>query len=180
MNEVEPIRDKDKISDMKRVLKEQSERNYMLFVFGINIGMRISDILRLKVCDVMGNYIDVRERKTHKANRFIIPTGLKRELLVYTFDMDVEDYLFQSRIGYNKPITRQQAYNIIRQAGIRVGLKNLGTHTLRKTFGYHHYKQHKDVALLQDIFNHSSPSITLRYIGINLDCKEQSLKGFKL
>ncbi|MCJ2173246.1 hypothetical protein C7M22_00288 [Bacillus velezensis] len=48
-----------------------------------------------------------------------------------------------------------------------VVLDNIGTHTLRKTFGYHFYRQTKDVAMLQEIFNHSDQRTTLRYIGIN-------------
>ena len=49
------------------------------------------------------------------------------------------------------------------------GVPNLGTHSLRKTFGYHYYQKTNDIAILQDIFNHSDPAITLRYIGINED-----------
>lgn len=59
-------------------------------------------------------------------------------------------------------------------------MAEVGTHTLRKTFGYWHYKQYKDVAILQDIFNHSAPSITLRYIGINDDVKDNTIENFYL
>ena len=62
-----------------------------------------------------------------------------------------------------------------------IGIKDaIGTHTLRKTFGYHHYQQFKDVAVLQEIFNHSAPSITLKYIGINDDVKDNTLDDFDL
>lgn len=165
---------------MKRVLREKSERNYMLFTLGINTGMRISDIIKLKVCDVIGSEIAIKEKKTGKKNRFIIPKSLRREIEDYIYDLDIDDYLFKSRNGYNRHISRQQAYNILRTAGDRIGLKHIGTHTLRKTFGYHYYKSTKDVALLQEIFNHSSPIITLRYIGINHDVKVKSLENFKL
>jgi integrase len=77
-----------------------------------------------------------------------------------------------------------QAYRIINQAAEMVGLVvrdhqerivkgEIGTHTLRKTFGYHAYKNGTDIVLLQDIFNHSSPSTTLRYIGITEDDKQE-------
>jgi len=92
-----------------------------------------------------------------------------------------DEYLFQSRNGENKPITRMQAYRIINDACKQVGIKDqIGTHTLRKTFGYHHYQQYKDVAILQDIFNHSAPSVTLRYIGINDDMKDKTMQDFEL
>jgi len=59
-------------------------------------------------------------------------------------------------------------------------LESIGNHSTRKTFGYHHYKQHKDVALLQQLFNHSAPSVTLDYIGINQDIQDDSMKNFSL
>jgi integrase len=94
--------------------------------------------------------------------------------------MNEKEYLFQSRKGDNKPISRVQAYRVLKKAGKEIGQQKVGTHTLRKTFGYHHYKKNKDVALLQRIFNHSSPSITLDYIGITQDEINESTEGFDL
>ena len=98
----------------------------------------------------------------------------------YTKDMQFGEYLFKSRKGNNTPITTVQAYRIINEAGKRIGLKEIGTHTMRKTFGYWHYQQYKDVAILQEIFNHASPSVTLRYIGINQDIIDNSYRNFSL
>ena len=76
---------------------------------------------------------------------------------------------------------RTQCYRIINNVCKKVGISyNVGTHTLRKTFGYHHYRKFKDVAILQKIFNHSSPEVTLRYIGINQDIIDESFKNFIL
>jgi integrase len=73
------------------------------------------------------------------------------------------------------------AYKIINNACRKAGITdNVGTHTLRKTFGYHHYQQFHDVAILQYLLNHSSPSITLRYIGITQDNVENTLQQFEL
>lgn len=58
--------------------------------------------------------------------------------------------------------------------------EKIGTHTLRKTFGYHHYEKFKDVVMLQKIFNHSSTEITLRYIGIEQDEIDESYVNFVL
>ncbi len=69
---------------------------------------------------------------------------------------------------------------MLNTAGGKIGLKEIGTHTLRKTFGYHFYKETKDVALLQNIFNHSAPSVTLRYIGINQDIIDKAIDNFSL
>ena len=58
--------------------------------------------------------------------------------------------------------------------------EEIGTHIMRKSFGYHHYQQYKDVALLQTIYNHSSPSITLKYIGINQDNIDLGYRNFSI
>ena len=61
-----------------------------------------------------------------------------------------------------------------------VGWNHIGTHTMRKTFGYHYYKRKHDVVMLMNIFGHAAPSITKKYIGITYDEQEPSLKGFRL
>lgn len=180
MNTVEPIRDMAKIEEMKKVLLENSLRDYMLFVVGINVGLRISDILKLKAKDFNMEYITIKEKKTKKVNRFAISDKLREEVKKYIEGFNSEDYLFQSRKGDNKPITPVQAYRILNTAADKIGLESIGTHTMRKTFGYWHYKQYKDVAVLQDIFNHSAPSITMRYIGITQDIKDDTRRGFYL
>ena len=82
---------------------------------------------------------------------------------------------FKNRLG------RVTAYYLIRNACELANLEEkFGTHTMRKTFGYHHYKKYKDVAMLQKIFNHSSPRVTLRYIGIEQDQIEESYNNFIL
>ena len=78
-------------------------------------------------------------------------------------------------------LDRFSAYRIIKEACAEAGLEeHVGTHTLRKTFGYHFYQEKKDIALLQTIFNHSTPTVTLRYIGINQDMIDSNLKSFSL
>ncbi len=181
MESVEPIRDKKCIELVKRILKQKGLRNFILFLMGINIGLRISDILKLKVGDVKGqDYVDIVEQKTGKRKRFLITDAVKKELEEYIADKNPDDWLFASQRG-GKPITRIQAYRIINDACVKAGINvRIGTHTLRKTFGYHFYQEKKDVALLQWIFNHSAPSVTLGYIGINQDIIDASLRTFWL
>ena len=181
MKFVQPIRDKEKIEEMKTELMKLGYKNYLMFVVGINTGLRISDILQLKVIDLKDKtHIKIIEQKTQKIKRFLINSLLKQEIDKFIQGMSDEEYLFQSRNGVNQPISRVQAYRILNSAAKKIGLEEIGTHTLRKTFGYWHYKQNKDVALLQDIFNHSAPSVTLRYIGINEDTKDKSIENFYL
>ncbi|MBO8156412.1 MAG: site-specific integrase [Bacillaceae bacterium] len=180
-NAVEPIRDLEKIQEIKQYLLHRSYRDYFLFIFGINSGLRISDILPLRAGDVKGTkYLTLQEKKTKNNRKIIITRSLKEEIERYTCRMSESDYLFPSRKG-NKPISRVQAWKIIHNAAQACGVEGpIGTHTLRKTFGYHFYQKTKDVAMLQYIFGHSSPSITLRYIGINDDMVDQALEMFSL
>lgn len=140
MKTVQPIRDKNKIDEMKTELKKQGTRDYLLFITGINTGLRISDIRILKVSDVLNedrtpkSHITIREKKTGKIKKFKINDTLSREFMDYTKNMKMNDYLFYSRKGINKPITRIQAYRILNTVAKKIGLEEIGTHTLRKTF----------------------------------------------
>lgn len=180
MKTVQPIRDVAKIAAMKEVLMQQHYRNYFLFVLGINTGLRISDLLALKVSDVRDkSHIVITEQKTGKLKRFKINNELQEHISKFTIDKDKAAYLFQSRRGRDR-IHRVQAWKILNAAAREVGLEEIGTHTLRKTFGYHFYQQYKDVAVLQQIFNHSSPAVTMRYIGITQDIIDEKVDGFSL
>ena len=179
MNIVQPIRDKENIEKMKTVLKRK-KRDLVLFIFGINCGLRISDILRLNVSDVKGrDFVEIREKKTNKNKRFPINPELKVVLEDFVKDRNPEEPLFITQ-QHNR-LDRNQAYRIINKAAKLLNIPDrIGTHSLRKTFGYHHYQQFKDVALLQKIFNHSSQQITLRYIGIEQDQIDYSYNNFVL
>ncbi|MED2752674.1 site-specific integrase [Bacillus thuringiensis] len=180
MNFVQPIRDPEQIQQIKEYLKEKNARNYILFVMGINTGLRISDILKLKVGDVQGSHISMREMKTGKQKRIQITPSLKRELKWFNEGREVEEYLLKSRKGKNRPIGRSMAYKILKSTAAEFGLDEIGTHTLRKTYGYHMYMQTKNIALLMEIFNHSSEKITLRYIGVNQDAMDKAMSRFKI
>ncbi len=177
MNTVEPIRDIELVWDIADYLKLKNERDYVMFLFGIYSGLRISDILQLRVRDIKDKkYIIIRETKTGKERRFPVNDELKPVLKNYIADMEDYEYLFKSKKGMNKSISRQQAYNILDDAAKHFGLQSIGTHTLRKTFGYHTYQQTKDSVTLKEILNHSDISVTLRYIGINQDIKDNTIR----
>lgn len=179
LKKVQPIREMYQITAMKKELRKVSHRNYMLFVLGINTGLRVGDILRLRVRDVQKDHICLDEEKTDKERLFLINVQLRAEITSYIKNKQPDDLMIPGRYP-GKPLTRQQAYNILQTAATKVGVERIGTHTMRKTFGYWHYKRYKDVALLQRIFNHSSPSITLRYIGIEQDEIDESTNQFFL
>ena len=100
MEIVQPIRDKEKIEDMKRELLKSGYKNYLMFVIGINTGLRIGDILELKVKDLRDKtHIKIIEQKTDKIKRFLINSSLKNETDKFIKGMEEEEYLFQSRKG---------------------------------------------------------------------------------
>ena len=176
MEYVQPIRDLKKIETIKKLLKLKNQRDFCLFVLGINSGLRISDLLKLKISDVLENdkikvRIRLREKKTNKFKDFPLSSKTKTALKDYlkTRNYAENEPLFLSRMNKGF-LSRQQAYKIINDVAKEVGIKEkIGTHTLRKTFGYHAYNNGYDITLIQKLFNHSSPSVTLRYIGITQD-----------
>jgi integrase len=180
MNFVQPIRDPEKINSMKEYFKLRNQRNYVMFLIGIGVGLRISDILQLKKEDLLNTHIIIKEKKTRKQKRIRIPPSIRKELIDYAKTLKDGQYAIPSRQGGNKPIDRSTAYRILREAADNCGLEEIGTHTLRKTFGYHFYQQTKDIALLQDLFNHTSPDITMRYIGINQDARDKAMIKYKI
>jgi integrase len=180
MNTMRAIRNKQKIEEFKSALMKKSYRDYMLFVLGINTGFRIQDILDLKVKRVKNSHINIRENKTDKEKSALIQKPLRDELDRYISGMSDEDYLFPSQKGENKPISRVQAYRILNEVAQSLGLEMVGCHTMRKTYGYWHYQQFHDVILLQKWFNHSAPSVTLRYIDVDQDLMDEAQKEFFL
>lgn len=166
MELVQPIKSKRDIERMKKALGKSRDR--LLFIIGINSALRISDILQLKVGDVRDkDSIALRETKTRKTKRFPINESIRkavRELI--SAEANDSDWLFPSRKG-DKPISRVQAYRVLKGAAERAGLAiDIGTHSLRKTFAYHAYKANVDLSVLMTVLNHASQRETLRYIGI--------------
>ena len=182
--DVQPIRDLQQLEDMKWALRRHcGERDYILFLIGINTGLRIGDLLNLETKTILRlkkkkrKEFLIREGKTKK-ERMVNITGIYEEVYEYTQSVN-SNWLFPSRKG-DKSISAIQAYRQLQKAADFASVEAVGTHTMRKTFGYWFYKQTKDVAMLQDILNHSTPQITLRYIGINKEEKDHVLDNFSL
>lgn len=180
IKDVQPIRSLEQIEDMKWSLKKWcGQRDYIMFLLGINSGLRIADLLGLKVKDVKGKKkIMVREGKTKKP-RVILLNNIYEELNDYINTIEGAEWLFPSRKG-NGHISRIQAYRQLNKAAEMVDVDHIGCHSLRKTFSYWYYKEFKDIASLQKILNHSHPEVTLRYIGITDEEIENNLNRFVL
>ena len=185
-NLVEPIKDKKDVEAVEKFLEKHSLRNQLIWVFLCNSGLRVSDVLNLDIGNVRNRqYVEIIEKKTGKYKRFPLNDKLKSLIKKYlverdkTYSITGDEPLFVGKKHCR--LDRSQVYRFIKDACAKVGLQgNYGTHSGRKSFGYHHYKQNHDVALLQKVFNHSSPSITMRYIGISQEELDESYKNFEL
>ena len=171
---------------IENYLSKHNIRNQLIWVFGTNTGLRISDVLGLNVEDVRNRYyVEIIEKKTKKYKRFPLNKKLRTLIKEYLtirdkqYSLTNDEPLFVGK--KHKRLDRSQVYRFINNTckNLNIAL-NVGTHTMRKTFGYHHYKQNHDVVLLQKIFNHSSPSITMRYIGIAQEELDESYINFEL
>lgn len=152
---------------------------------GLNTGMRVGDIITLKVDDVRNKtHIVLREEKTNKTKFFPINPQLRNELETYILGKGDQEFLFPSRQknsdGVRSHVTRVQAYRYIKKVAEELGIDNFGMHSFRKTFGYFYYQETKDIVKLMQIFNHSSQQVTRRYIGLTQDEIDESLENFFL
>lgn len=189
---VEPIRDKKNIIQIENWLATKSasseylrRRNHLIWVLGISTGLRISDILGLNIDDVQfKDRIILKEQKTGKRKEIPLSDkiiDLIKKYLPYRlmYGQNYTKALFMGKKHCR--LHRSQVYRDINEACENICPDvNVGTHTMRKTFGYHHYQKFHDVVLLQQIFNHSTPQVTLRYIGITQDQINDSYKNFNL
>jgi len=190
MEFVEPIKSVEQINAMKSYLKSSNLRDWVLFTLGINSGLRISDILKLTVEDVAGqDRISVKEQKSARAATAdkIAKGGKTKDFpLSNNCKLAIREYLdatglttgvlFPSRKSAGSKgtsaISRQQAYDVINKAAQAAGVITktngikVGTHSMRKSFGYHAYQAGVAIETIQRLLNHSAPSVTLRYIGM--------------
>jgi integrase len=169
---VDPIRE---IKDIKAIsaLTKDSPRDHLLFLLGINNGLRAADLLRLKVGDVrnmrVGDTLAIKESKTQKENILVVNKTVHKALRAYLDNTQPgdEDFLFASRKG-NGPLQSQAVSKLVKKWTKAVNLKgNYGAHSLRKTWGFIQRTVHGvGFEIICKRYNHSSPAITMRYLGI--------------
>ncbi|MFR5525582.1 MAG: tyrosine-type recombinase/integrase [[Clostridium] innocuum] len=152
--------------------KEESEekriwwRNYIMLILGANTGFRIEVMLQIQPFEIAGGKVRVMEQKTQKWQQFEINQKVYETIMKYVnfYEIGPREYLFKSRKGPH-PITRQEAYRIIKQLAKEAGVKYaVGCHSLRKSFGRYEYDKTKSIHLVQRMLQHSSPIITQQYI----------------
>lgn len=196
--EVYAFRTKEEIAAMLRVFNKHIEeatnenqrqvacRNKLLFLIGINIGIRASDLRTLRYSFFFDKQDDgtlkfkefyvLQPMKQRKQKKFIklffnqtVRTAISNYISEYPFEK-LDDYLFVSRKG-DEPIIVQSLWRIIKDAADEAGIEqNIGSHSLRKTWGFWCFHEAEDknkaLVILQQCFNHSSTQVTMRYIGL--------------
>ena len=180
MNYTYPIRDREILRDIAIYIRDSNDRDYVLFALAVYSGLRITDILNLRVKDLKNKReISVMEKKTGKRKMLTINPFLQNILKPYLKNKGNMEYVISFTGKENKPISRVRAFQIIKNVGEKFDIK-LSPHSLRKTFGYFHYQENKDVIVLQKIFNHSHPDVTFRYIGVDSETIKKSIDSMKL
>ena len=173
---VDPIRRGEDIQAIKQLLSG-TPRDLLLFTMGINNGLRAGDLLMVKVRDVKslkpGEFITIRENKTGKQNILMVNKAVHKALRNYLEKVRPgdDDYLFASR-KTREPLTIQAVNALIKKwtGTINLNHGNYGAHTLRKTFGFiQRTKYGVGFEVLAKRFNHSSPTTTMRYLGLTSD-----------
>lgn len=201
----EPIK---RIEDIERIceylIENKRYRDNMLFVVGINFGLRVSDLRVLRFCDVINDNLTFKdsfaifEKKTRntrkrKKNRYItLNNAVIEAVTLYLENTDgvsLSDYMFRSESNRgkaeNKPLTAKSVDRILKGIADSLGLNmRISTHTLRKTFCYHQMlmsgNDNRKLLLLQKMLGHSSPAQTLDYIGITSEEIEEAYRNLNL
>ena len=189
MNTAQPIKDLKDLEHFKHyyVDVEPNMRNYVLLTLGLNTALRISDLLSLRWKDVYDfsrgqicSHISLVEGKTHKKTSIYVNKNIYQALLSYKDYLECESgilpeqYLFCGQYGNGNPISRSQAWRIIKKDAEYNHISGvISPHSLRKTFGYHAWKHGVSPAMLMEVFNHSSFYITKRYLGIGQDDRDK-------
>ncbi len=194
----QPIRSDAQRNEMDKYFMHHNPRDRVLFAIGIYTGRRISDILNLDVRDIAEidrqGHLHIRERlelqevKTGKFADILIHPKLKRILSKYlrqrrkkceTLGALLNELLLKSqkpRRDGEYRITRRHAYRVLSECARACGVDGrIGTHSLRKTFGYRLYNNKTSIETIQQALNHSSPEVTLSYIGITRDDFDEAI-----
>jgi len=177
MSTTQPIRDLTHVRALSNhYLNKGEHRNHRLIILGLHTALRISDLLPLRWRDVYDfrhgcplKTFSLYEQKTDKDKTVAINGAIVNVLNLSATDARPNEFLF-SNPNTGNPITRTQAYRIIRNAGEELSLPGrISCHSLRKTFGYHSWQNGVSPAVLMEIFNHSSLNHTRRYLGVSQD-----------
>lgn len=181
--------------DLKRLcndLKVRAPKAYILFMIGLTTGYRGGDLVKLTIADlkeaIKTGKLVVLEEKTEDTRKIpfkrvvYLSDKFKKFLSDYVKDKNDAEYICWSQKGkgkgaFKKPIRRDSLGKIFKESCRRLGIANIsiGVHTPRKTYGYNQYIAHdKDINFVQELFGHSTPKVTMNYIGIDEEMAKEA------
>lgn len=180
MKTVMPIKDREMQKEFAEYFERTSQRNYVMFMCGIYLGLRISDILQLRVHDVRGTHLEIKEQKNKNNRRIFINRKLRKALDDYIEGKRGNELLFTSRkhsaTGKAKALTRKGAIDVLKKAAKDLQyVEPIGTHSLRKTFAYNYYQMYGDLAELQKLLGHKDQTDTIAYIGLEQETFDERI-----
>ena len=197
---VMPIKKVEDVERCKEFLKKRVEeappkykksyaKDLLLFKIGINVGMRVNDLLSIEWKDIFkpgtkqfNEYFVPKEQKTQKVRQIFINKSFRaavKEYLKYIPDTDTsQGYVFTNRQGNR--LSDASVDKMLKLLEKELNLENLSTHSLRKTFAYHLYMQTNDLSLVQEILQHSSVAVTRRYLGLTQEVKKKAYNDLNL
>ncbi|MDR3295387.1 MAG: tyrosine-type recombinase/integrase [Clostridiales Family XIII bacterium] len=187
MAATEPIRDRRQLRRLADYFLEKGQvRNHVLVVLAVHTALRVGDLLSLTWDDMydfrknrVHKSIRVTEKKTGKAKSVALHRDAVRALELFAGSARQGRSLFENpRTG--KAISRVQAYRVVRAAAEELGMGRVSCHSLRKTFGYFAWKGGRPLAVIMEIYNHSSLAVTRRYLGVAQDDKDKVYLGLRL
>jgi len=185
----EPIRNKNDVRRLAQYYFNKGQlRNYALIVIGVHTALRISDLLRLRWDDVYDfnnnrvcRSVTIIEGKTRKSKTFALNRDAVQALTLLAMQELCQGAFIIENPKTGKAISRIQAYRLIRAASEALEFQSrVSCHSLRKTFGYHAWKNGASLAVIMEIYNHSSLNITRRYLGVTQDDKDSVYLGLRL
>jgi integrase len=191
MNQVEAVKNKKQRDQVEAHLQQAGRIYYDIWKLGLNTALRISDLLALTMADVKrldakSPVLDLKEIKTGKSRRIVINKTAFQIMQKRLADYPKAKYLFQSEAvnidrRRKQPISRRSAARVFEKIGQRVAPKvQLSTHSMRKTRGYAMFDAGKSIESICKVLNHSTPAVTMRYIGIDQHDIDQSYVDFEL
>ncbi len=153
-----------------------NERIAMALILEANLGIRISDVIQLKLNDIVKDgdrwRLDIIEQKTGKKRVFTVPKELYNYIKQYCIDNNIKSHelIF--------PIKERVIQNHLKLVCDYLGYEGISTHSFRKFFATNIYLNNDyNIILVQQLLQHSSPTTTQKYIGISTKQLETALQN---
>lgn len=186
MKEVEAVKSHDTIKLISFLLERHCGGQMRdVWEIGLNLALRISDLLAIRFSDIEGDTLTIRECKTGKLARIKLNSKTRERIEAIRAEHPDHVYLFQSYRSPGmqhkppKPLTRRAVTKAFSFIGEEVNIA-LGTHSMRKTRGYLLYQQCKDLGRVMRMLRHHSEAVTLRYIGITQQQVDQDFLSLEI